>query len=65
VVLDIFDVRGRRIRSLNPEPLPAGRNVLTWDRLDAAGARPVCGLYFVRLRTTEGASVRKLLLRHP
>lgn len=59
VTIDVFDVRGARVRSLVDEWQTAGRRLATWDGADAAG-RPVApGLYFARLRVgAESRSVR-------
>ncbi len=51
--LDVFDARGRLVRSL---PAGAG-SILTWDGLDVRGVRVSPGVYLVRDRDS-GASVR-------
>jgi hypothetical protein len=58
----VFDVAGRRIGVLDPGVRPAGSHALEWNGKDANGARLPAGLYFLVLRTSEGASGRKLLL---
>jgi hypothetical protein len=47
--LDLLDASGRRVASLGGR-FEAGRQQLTWDGRDAAGARLPAGLYFVRMR---------------
>jgi hypothetical protein len=47
--LELFDVAGRRVRTLRSGPSPAGWNAEAWDGRDAAGHRVASGTYFVRL----------------
>ena len=47
--LEIFDIAGRRVRTLRDTPSPAGRNAETWDGRDATGRNVASGVYFVRL----------------
>ncbi len=55
VLLEIFDVSGRRVRSLQQERLSAGIHQVRWDGLNMQ-QRPVpSGLYLVRLQTEETA----------
>ncbi len=49
--LDVFDVRGRRIRTLVAPHLVRGAHVLEWDGRDARGQYVTPGVYFYRLRT--------------
>jgi aminopeptidase N len=47
--LEIFDVRGARVRALDAGALAAGPHELAWDTRDAVGSRVAPGLYLVRL----------------
>ena len=51
--LDVYDVRGRHVRTLARESSDSGTR--TWDGADASGRRVPPGLYFVELRS--GATV--------
>ena len=62
VRLEIFDVRGHRVRLLRQEVLPAGTHVTVWDCTDGRGTTMSRGLYFARLVVDGRASVRKLAL---
>jgi hypothetical protein len=44
----VFDLAGRRVRSIADRDLPAGETRLTWDGRNEAGARVGSGMYFVR-----------------
>ena len=49
--LDLFDVAGRRVRTLVQGPMPAGEHRVILDREDG---RPLTsGVYFLRLRASE------------
>jgi hypothetical protein len=62
VRLSIHDLRGRLVRLLADGPAEAGRNVVTWDGLDAAGAGVASGTYVARLEACGRAVTRKLAL---
>ncbi len=61
--LTVFDLGGRRVRSLVDDPaLGAGFHTLQWDGRDAAGALAPAGLYLVQLETVAGIDHRKITL---
>jgi predicted GH43/DUF377 family glycosyl hydrolase len=64
VSLAIYDVLGRRIRTIASGELPAGGTEMLWDGRDGNGARVGSGVYFVSL-TAAGTrrSVRVPLIR--
>lgn len=49
VRLEIFDVRGRKIRTLASESYPGGDHEITWDGCDDNGRTQPSGVYFARL----------------
>lgn len=57
----MFDVRGRRIRTLASGRFAADVHRLTWDGRDDAGERVSSGVYWVRLGTTLGQVDRKVV----
>jgi len=52
VRIEIFDLAGRRVRSLADRALPAGATVIPWDRRHESGATTPPGVYFARLATS-------------
>jgi M6 family metalloprotease-like protein len=60
LVIDVYDVRGRRVRTLLNGYRDAGRHRVTWDGTDAAGERAAPGVYFVRLTANGAAETRKV-----
>jgi flagellar hook capping protein FlgD len=49
VRIEIFDLSGRRVRSLADRALPAGATVIPWDGRQESGAPTRPGVYFARL----------------
>jgi hypothetical protein len=47
--LTVFDVAGRRVRTLASGTLPAGRHSFTWDGRTQEGGRAPAGIYVARL----------------
>jgi hypothetical protein len=62
VQLGVFDLVGRRVRSLDAPALAAGPHETVWDGRDEAGNRANPGLYFVRLRASEGTITRAVVM---
>jgi hypothetical protein len=61
--LEVFDVLGRRVRSLVRDPAAAaGSYQSVWDLLDQGGSRVSAGLYFVRLSTPGGTSGQRVVV---
>jgi hypothetical protein len=61
VVLRIFDVAGRRVRTLNDGPLPGGRHTLWWDATRDSGEGVGNGVYFCRLERGASACQRMII----
>ena len=62
VSLAVFDVRGRRVRTLVDASLEAGRHRVTWDGRDAHGAAAASGVYFARLKDATARTTFKMVL---
>ncbi len=60
--VDLYDVRGRRVRTLAAGRLPRGATVLPWDGRDDAGVPRERGIYFARLVTGGDVRTGRLLL---
>jgi trimeric autotransporter adhesin len=59
--LTVFDLAGRRVRSLADGVLPAGRHEIAWDGADNAGRTTPPGLYFYRLETGGRSLTRRIV----
>ncbi len=60
VVVAIFDVTGRRVRTLYTGDMLAGEHSLAWDGTDASGRRVSDGTYFARVESGETSKSRKI-----
>jgi hypothetical protein len=61
VRLELFDLRGRRVRTLVHRELPAGVRTESWDLLDDAGRRVAPGVYYARLDTPRGGRALRVV----
>jgi hypothetical protein len=62
VVLEIYDVQGRRVRVLENGVLPPGRHSRFWDGRLKSGAPARSGVYFVRMTAPDVDVRRKAIL---
>ena len=62
VLLEVFDVAGRIVRSFAEAPFVAGRHVLVWDHRDNGGLAVPSGVYFVRFQVPGVVQNRKTIL---
>ncbi len=62
VRLEIFDVRGQKIRTLVDGTLPAGQHTRTWHGRTDRGGRVASGLYFYRLQGDGFQQTRKMVV---
>jgi hypothetical protein len=64
VQLEVYDVRGRRVRTLEDEIKPSGVYTQHWDGKDDQGGVLASGVYFLRFRSgTYSSSERVVLVR--
>jgi hypothetical protein len=62
VVLDVFDVAGRRVRNLVSAGYEPGTYVTVWDGRNDAGHLVAGGVYYVKLRAGEYAGTRRVVV---
>jgi hypothetical protein len=60
VDLSVYDVGGRRVRTLVREEMDSGRKTVAWDGRDDTGRMVSSGMYFCRLRVGERVLAQKL-----
>jgi len=58
----IYDIRGRRVRTLVSHNFPSGNHILVWDGLDNNYAQMPSGIYYYRIATDRGRKIRKMTL---
>jgi hypothetical protein len=64
VELTIFNLLGKKVRTLVGADLAAGDHSITWDGLDEAGNSVASGMYLYRLQSGSFVACRKLILMH-
>jgi hypothetical protein len=62
VTLAVYDVAGRRVRSVLDRALPAGLHEAEWDGRDQNGRAVASGVYFYRMQSGAGSETRRMVL---
>ncbi|MEW5702446.1 MAG: FlgD immunoglobulin-like domain containing protein [Candidatus Zixiibacteriota bacterium] len=62
VRLDVFDILGRRVRTLIDEDRPAGSYAVEWDGTDDRGSGLSTGVYLYRIQTSDFVRARSMVL---
>ncbi|MFH0921565.1 MAG: FlgD immunoglobulin-like domain containing protein, partial [Fibrobacterota bacterium] len=62
VTVKVFDIRGKRVRTLMEGEQKAGLHVLRWNGQDDAGRSLSSGVYMVRLVGKAREEVRRIQL---
>ncbi len=60
--LSVYDLLGRRVRTLWDGSAPVGETQVTWDGTDGRGRNVAAGMYMVRLLVGERTETRKVAL---
>lgn len=61
-VLEVYDIAGRRLRTLADKHFEAGTHLESWRGFDDNGRALPSGVYFIRLKTRLGVESRKAVL---
>ncbi|MCK4311813.1 MAG: T9SS type A sorting domain-containing protein [Candidatus Cloacimonetes bacterium] len=62
VTLDIYNIKGQKVKQLVSDQLSAGEHSIIWDGRDTNGNRVGSGIYFYKLKVGKFEKVRKMLL---
>jgi hypothetical protein len=62
VTIDVFDARGRHVRSLLHEARQPGIATVQWDGRDDAGHSVASGVYVARLQAAGATATRRMTL---
>jgi len=62
VSVQVYDVRGHRVRSLVDGSLEVGQHTASWDGTTDSGARAPAGVYFVTLKSLNAVRTQRLVL---
>jgi len=58
--MQVFDLTGRLVKELSSQPTAGDMGVTSWDGMDAAGRAVQSGIYFVRIRASDGVRALKV-----
>jgi flagellar hook assembly protein FlgD len=61
VRLSIFDLQGRRVRTLMDAVQTPGEHTVTWNGRSDSGQRTAAGLYILRLEAGQKSLVKKII----
>lgn len=61
-LVEIYDIAGRKVRTLSRGTLPAGEHTLRWGGLDGMGRQVASGIYLCRARVGDRRLSTKLVL---
>jgi hypothetical protein len=62
VKMSVFDIRGRLVKSLVDETLPAGRYSIGWDGRDSNGDQVASGVYFYKIQAGQWNDTKRMVL---
>lgn len=62
VSVDIYNIRGQKVRSLHHGTLPGGNHKLLWNGKDTNGRGVSSGIYFARIKTRNSSRAIKMML---
>ncbi|MEZ4650020.1 MAG: FlgD immunoglobulin-like domain containing protein [Candidatus Eisenbacteria bacterium] len=62
VSVSIFDVAGRKVRTLAADTFEAGRHQIAWDQKDDRGNDALSGVYYVRMQSNEFTASRSVVV---
>ncbi len=64
IVIDVFNVKGQKIRRLTEKQFTSGDYEITWDGRTDAGNPAGSGIYYVRMLNGASHQTRKMILIH-
>ncbi len=60
--LDVFNIRGQKVRTLVNRYMNCGTHTVTWDGQDYSGTGVASGIYLYRLQSAKQTQIRKMML---
>ncbi len=62
VKLNIYNIEGKKVKSLVDNSLPAGQHLITWDGTNSDGSKTATGIYIYRIVTDTYTAANKMVL---
>lgn len=60
--LDVYNIKGHKVKELIDEIRPSGKNTVTWNGQDENDDKVCSGIYLLKLETESKSSFRKIML---
>ncbi|MCD6177263.1 MAG: T9SS type A sorting domain-containing protein, partial [Candidatus Cloacimonetes bacterium] len=62
VNVEIFNIKGQKVKQLVNEILPAGKHIAVWNGKDNNGKQTASGIYFYKMKSGDYQQSKKMLL---
>ena len=62
ISLDIYNIRGQKVRTLLNETKQAGKHTVVWNGKDDNGKNVASGVFFYRMKSGKFSSTKKMIL---
>lgn len=62
VKVEIFNIKGQKVKQLVNEVLPKGNHTIIWNGQDNSGKQAASGIYFYKMKTGDFQQSKKMLL---
>ncbi len=62
VKLVIYDILGRKVRTLQNQVMTSGSHVVIWNGKNSSGTYASSGIYFYKLEVNDDSKIRKMVL---
>jgi len=62
VTLEIFNIRGQKVKTLVNTSMDAGLHQVVWQGLDDTGKQIASGIYFYKMRAGKYTHIRKMIM---
>jgi hypothetical protein len=62
VTLEIFNIKGQKVKTLVDKILPTGKHSIVWNGTDNSGKNIASGIYFYKFKTDNFSKTKKMLL---
>ncbi|MCD4796332.1 MAG: T9SS type A sorting domain-containing protein [Candidatus Cloacimonetes bacterium] len=60
--LEIYNMKGQKVKQLVNEQLPAGQHSVVWNGMDDSGKSVSSGIYFYKMKSGNYTSTKKMIL---
>ena len=64
VTIDIYNLKGQKVKSLINDRFKAGLNEVSWNGEDNEGNLVYSGIYFYKMKTDEYTEIKKMIIIH-